>query len=163
MAEVELASFPGRQVPPSGRGYADFVRVDVPPSRIPFRSLHWGRLFSGDRWIVAESLDTPDGVRGSMIGSDRDWTSAHVTVERDADGTVCAFNWRTRDTKVCAEVLRTLHRGPVLSPERLGRWVPTRALQRITSSGFEEKFFVVASVDGLEYHGPMELVHWHAS
>lgn len=51
--------WPGGSLSLAGRGYRDRVWTDIPPRRVPFRTLRWGRAVTASHattWIDAETL-----------------------------------------------------------------------------------------------------------
>jgi hypothetical protein len=162
-AQVTL-TLPGDDGPRlQGTGYVDLVRVALPFWRIPFRSLCWGRLFAGERWMVLFRMQGVGGVlawghagngwRGQIEGQ----------LVRNAQGAACAFEWCIDGRQLHAEIVRILAQGPILSRARVGRWAPMKLLERLGSCGWEEKYWVEGIFDGATYAGPMEEVRWHAS
>ncbi len=162
-AEVELTLFPGRRSPLRGFGYVDFVRFTIPFWRISFHSLCWGRLFAGRHWIIMQRLQTPSGTLSWAMDDEGHRYSTDAEVIRERRGTIRAFKWRMGEDRIYAEVIHELQAAPLLSQDRIGRWIPARILDRLGSGGFEEKFLVEAHIRGRIYTGPMEEVRWHGA
>lgn len=158
-SEVSLSISPDTTI--RGSGYVDLVRINIPSWRIPFTSLHWGRLFSKEKWLILFHLLTPDMKTACSIDSSGTCSNVEIDINRRANGEIDTFRWSIDGRPLNAEVIRVLQRGPVLSGERFGRLIPARLLARLGSGGFEEKYWVNARLNGSDYSGPMEEVRWN--
>jgi hypothetical protein len=75
--------WPGGSLPISGRGYRDRVWTDIPPWRLPLRTLRWGRAVTASHattWIDAETAAEPVRWRWD---DGRESTDAPPAVGRD--------------------------------------------------------------------------------
>jgi hypothetical protein len=162
-SEVELMLPPGTNGPIHGTGYIDLVRLAIPFWRLPFRNLLWGRLHSGDRWIVLYQLETADSTCSWMADDSGREEDVEVRLVREESGWVSHFEWRLDSNRIEAEVRESLHSGPIINRKRISRWLPQPVLSALGSGGIEAKYWVAARIDGDEFTGPMEEVRWHES
>jgi hypothetical protein len=162
-SDVELTLPPGTRGPIHGTGYIDLVRLAIPLWRLPFRNLLWGRLHSGDRWIVLYQLETADSTWSWMADDSGREEAVELRLLREENGRASHFEWRLNRNRFEAEVREPLCRGPILNRKRISRWLPQPVLSALGSGGIEAKYWVAARVDGDEFTGPMEEVQWHES
>ena len=162
-SEVELTLPPGTNEPIRGTGYIDLVRLAIPFWRLPFRNLVWGRLHSGDRWMVLFRLETTESTCSWIADASGRDEAVELRLVREESGRASHFEWRLGNNRIEAEVRETLHQGPIINRKRVGRWLPQPMLTALGSGGIEAKYWVRARVDGDEYTGPMEEVRWHES
>ena len=165
-AEAHLSfTSPEHDIQEQGTGYIDFVRSSFPAWDVPFRRLYWGRLHSRDSWEVFLALRTPDAWVSFYLDPRTIEPDVQVRLIRDSSGRACHMDWfRSREgtpNPVRGEVTRTLESRDVLNRGRLMNLLPPGVRRRLCSAGRDEKYAVKAVVDGRDFWGIMEEVHWN--
>ena len=69
-------SVDGREL--AGPGYAEELDMTVPPWRLPFRELRWGRFISGDRQHFATWIDMKGDPAGCRVWTERGASKGEV-------------------------------------------------------------------------------------
>lgn len=70
----------GRQM--EGRGYAERLSMTIPPWRLPFRELRWGRYIGDDQRDYAVWIDVRDGFQRNWT-----WMNSNTPIEGTIDDT----------------------------------------------------------------------------
>lgn len=129
-----------------GLGYAERVRVTLPPWELPVRELRWGRLLSPSGGLVWVSWEGPEPVRLAL----RDGRTARL--DGAGDGQVSVDG-----------VTHPLRRVATLRAARLSRTLPSAVRRRLPPIGLglsETKWLARGSVGGMDGLAIHEVVRW---
>jgi hypothetical protein len=129
-----------------GLGYAERLRVTVPPWELPIRELRWGRLLSPAGGIVWISWDGPAPLRLAL-----------------RDGLRMPLDEAGDDGVVVGGIVHPLRRLATLRDAPVARTLPAaarRALPRVGLGLRETKWLASGSVGGLSGLAVHEVVRW---
>jgi hypothetical protein len=154
---VKDESYPQNNL--TGKGYIDFVRLTIPIWKLPFRVLHWGRLYSEFDWIVLFHLQTTD-TQVFYMADKYGWHSgSHIDVHKN-NNAIHSFIWSTKDDRMEIIPVKKIQQNWILNPER-NNWIPGLLQEKLSSGGYEEKYKVEAIYHDNRYTGIMEEVRWN--
>ncbi len=149
-----------------GTGYIDYVRFNFPTWKTPLRRLYWGRMHSKDSWGVFLSLKCSDKSISIYMDPETTEQDVSVLINKGQLRTLPRFIWtigpESDSFLFDGKIVRTLENEEILGKSHYLKHLPSRLRQKINSSWSDEKFEIMTTFKGKEYHGIMEEVSWNA-
>jgi hypothetical protein len=96
----------GREL--AGPGYAEQLEMTVPPWRLPFRELRWGRFISDDRLRFATWIDMKGDPAGCRVWTERGASSGAVSDDAVLRGDGTRLVLKAERTLRCENVAKSL-------------------------------------------------------
>lgn len=118
-SKVELKCSGDHPFEITGFGYIDFVRLTIPTWNIPFKRLHWGRMFSGSSWICLLAIEAPGYELGVFVDSKDDLKNVQVQIIKTPSDKIDSFIWQVGGRRIECHVAKQLQAGPILDAKRI--------------------------------------------
>lgn len=143
-----------------GTGYIDYVKLTIPFWRIPFQTLHWGRLFSDDgEWLILFHLKS-DNNHLVYWGNNKGWHRGNKPIIRaNENNEIKSFEWLNGRFRMEIKPVEKLQIDMILNPERM-KWLPSKWRKKLCTNGFEKKYRVQSTFHNKKFNGIMEEVQW---
>jgi len=149
-----------------GTGYIDYVRFNLSPWKMPFRSLYWGRVHSKDSWGVFISLAYADKSISLYMDPEEAEQDISVQFNKENLSKPVNFLWtlgpRANSNLFDCKIIRNLENEEILGKGRFLKQIPPRLRKKISSSGRDEKYEIRSTFREEEFYGIMEEVSWDA-
>lgn len=160
-ARINMQTSGSETLEVNGTGYVDFVRLTIPFWKIPFQTLHWGRLFADDGdWFVFFQLQAANYLL-VYLADKEGWCRPVQPLIRSSDNhKLESYHLDTGDQLI--EIIPTgkIQTDMILHSGRL-RWLPAMMKKRLSRNGFENKFRVQSTYRDKLFKGIMEEVRWN--